>query len=646
MPEQIKRYPVQQNTATFRPNTVDLEARTVEIVFTTGEAGLRYDYWDDKNYIEELRVDNESIRPDRLNKGLSILDSHNRYGGVGSVLGVTENWRIEDGALIGTARFSKNQEAVFNDVADGILRHVSLGYRVHEWNIKAATADGEIERRTAVDWEALELSIVPVSFETANGMRQLERSGSQKLYNVKISGDTKMPDNNTRDDIQPEPVQVENINTTQTEQAPEDVRKLLPSYMEAARAAGLDSQFAVDAFAQGKTIDEFRADVIAEMGKRNSPEKIKTHAAPQGRKDEGETLVRSAGEFLAHRAGVKGAELTEGARQFSGMTLLDMARELLQRQGVTTRGLSSAGIAQRAFHSTSDFPLLLENVMNKNLLGAYQESPRTFLPLGRRTTVNDFRAKHTYRMGDAPDLLKLNEHGEYQGGTFSESGETYAIDTFARKIGFTRQMLVNDDMSALDRIPAMFGQAGARLESDLVWGMILSWDFANNVAKATKTSDGVDLFHASHNNLATTGSALSKDGLSLLRQLGRKQKTLDGKMMNATYDWLAVPSELETVAEDLLLPSLMAASIAEQPIRTKMGLIVEPRIDVLGGAAYFAFSSLLDTFEYAYLSGEQEMYTEINHHTDIDGLEVKVRKDFGCGIVDYRGMAKATGASK
>jgi len=53
---------------------------------------------------------------------------------------------------------------------------------------------------------------------------------------------------------------------------------------------------------------------------------------------------------------------------------------------------------------------------------------------------------------------------------------------------------------------------------------------------------------------------------------------------------------------------------------------------------------MMDTFEYAYLSGEEEMYTEVINSTDVDGLEVKVRKDFGAGLIDSRGMAKAVGA--
>src|SRR5699024_7681927 len=120
----------------------------------------------------------------RLDKGLSVIDSHNRWAGIGGVLGVTEGWRIESGQLVGTVRFSKKHQDVFDDVEDGILRHVSLGYRIHEWNIKKAKDEPEL--RTAVDWEPLELSIVPVSFETTNGMRSAD-SGKEKTFPVKMT---------------------------------------------------------------------------------------------------------------------------------------------------------------------------------------------------------------------------------------------------------------------------------------------------------------------------------------------------------------------------------------------------------------------------------------------------------------------------
>jgi len=188
MPAKKQKMPTLHGTAKFKPETVDRENMTVEMVFTTGEAGIRQGWWSDP-YEESLEVSESAIRSERLNKGLSLLDSHDRYAGIGGVLGITEEWRIEDGALVGTCRFSKNQQPVFDDVADGILRHVSLGYRIHEYLITKPTKEGQIEKRKAIDWEPLELSIVPVSFETANGTREAERSAETELNEVKLTAE-------------------------------------------------------------------------------------------------------------------------------------------------------------------------------------------------------------------------------------------------------------------------------------------------------------------------------------------------------------------------------------------------------------------------------------------------------------------------
>ena len=71
---------------------------------------------------------------------------------------------------------------------------------------------------------------------------------------------------------------------------------------------------------------------------------------------------------------------------------------------------------------------------------------------------------------------------------------------------------------------------------------------------------------------------------------------------------------------------------------------IEPRLAVVSATAYLAFTRMIDAFEYAYLAGEEGMYTEVNTSTDVDGMEVLVRKDFGAGYVDERGAVRSPGA--
>lgn len=656
----------------IRPETVNLENRTVEVVFTTGQEGQRW-HWDIGYYLESLEVSTSAIREERLKKGLSVIGDHATYAGIRNVFGITEQYRIENGELVGTVRFATDEESdtVFKKVADGILRHFSLGYIVHRYEAILNAGDG-LDTYMATDWEPTELSIVAVSFETNNGVRarECEKPAPESLFplTIAITGeDTTMKFRNMflkyRDPASgdgdpagggnaPAPAPV--VNRAAADPAPAPVtapvvaptpvaadRGLMATFSANARAAGFDDAHAIVAFARGITVEQYNQELLQAMSQRSQSNTPQVPLAADNRADHKEQERGLIVTSILARNGM--AEATSDTRKFNGATLLELARHVMGHQGF----MNPLELSKRAFQSTSDFPLILENVMNKSLSAGYAETPRTFLDLGRRGSVNDFRAKHTYRMGDAPSLLPLGENGEYQSGTISEAKESFFIDTYARTIGFSRKMLINDDMGALTNVPRSFGQAGSRLESDVVWGLLLNYNFRTNSAANFKMADGKAFFHADHKNLLTAGagSALSETSLSTLRMLGRKMRTLDGNFMNIMWNTLVVPEELETTAEKLLVNSILATQTSNtNSFQGKYGFRIEPRLSVVSQTAWMAFTNMIDAFEYAYLAGEEGMYTEVNTSTNVDGLEILVRKDFGAGYVDERGAARSPGA--
>jgi hypothetical protein len=200
--------------------------------------------------------------------------------------------------------------------------------------------------------------------------------------------------------------------------------------------------------------------------------------------------------------------LSEPARDWRGLSLIEMARTLLETAGERPRGLSRDEIATRALHSTSDFPAILAAVTGKTLRAAYEAAPRTFMPIARRTSAADFKQIHRLQLGEAPQLEKVNESGEFKRGTIGEAKESYRVETWGKVIGITRQVIINDDLDAFTRVPALFGTSAATLESDIVWGIVI-----DNPAMA----DTNPLFHASHKNLAGTGTALDVPSLGKAR---------------------------------------------------------------------------------------------------------------------------------
>lgn len=153
--------------------SVDAEKRTADLIFSTGAAVDRFDFWSGKRFREVLSMDPAHVRLDRLNGGAPLLDAHSAYS-VGDVLGAVQpnTARIAKGQGLATVRFSKRAdvEPIFQDVADGIIRSVSVGYRVYKFQ-EETPKDGGTPTRTAIDWEPYEISMVPMPADTGARVR-------------------------------------------------------------------------------------------------------------------------------------------------------------------------------------------------------------------------------------------------------------------------------------------------------------------------------------------------------------------------------------------------------------------------------------------------------------------------------------------
>jgi HK97 family phage prohead protease len=151
----------------FTPRTTDDEARTVELVASTGAGVPRVDM--EGPFLEVLSLERSAIDLSRVD-GMPLLDSH-RQDGVGRVLGVARSVRIESGQLIVTVEFSERADPVWEDVKRGIIRNVSIGYTVDRF---ADSAGAQGRTRTATKWTLMEVSLVPVGADAGAQTRELK----------------------------------------------------------------------------------------------------------------------------------------------------------------------------------------------------------------------------------------------------------------------------------------------------------------------------------------------------------------------------------------------------------------------------------------------------------------------------------------
>lgn len=679
--------------AEVRSASFDAADNTVDVIWTTGASVRRYSWRDGVYYQEILEVTPEAVRLDRLNAGAPFLNTHADWD-LSDVIGavVPGSARIADGKGFAKVKLSSAPEdaGIVQKIRDGIIRNISVGYAIHRVE-KTVNGDGADEEWRVVDWEPLEISAVPVPADAGSQIRK----DKQELMPCEFVAIRNEPDNATgatmEDALSDLTASVENIeadteiNTTEgAKVATNEVdTRAAPAGVDAdaaARAAENAARKAVEAERTraskiteladkhgardlgheyvngGKTVEEFRAALLDHLASKEV--KVDSNVRAVVGTEHVEKRAKVIESVLMHRVDPVANQLPDGAGEFRGASLIDLARDVLEASGVSTRGMSKMEIASEALaqrsggmHSTSDFTVILGNTVNRTLRAAYEASGQTFRPLVRETFVSDFRDVTRAQLGEAPKLEKVNESGEFKRGTIGEGSEKYRVTTFGKIVGITRQALINDDLGAFTRLAQMFGVQAAQLESDLVWGELLS---------NPNMGDGTALFHASHNNLASA-AAFAEAPLGKMRAAMAKQTGIDKKtVLNIRPSYVIVPMDLEIAALKLLQSAYTPAKTddAVAGVIRNLTPISEPRLDnglvhpVTGGniagssTAYYlaAAPGATDTIELAYLDGNRGVYTESKMGFNTDGVEIKVRMDAGAKVIDWRAFQKNAGA--
>jgi hypothetical protein len=413
----------------------------------------------------------------------------------------------------------------------------------------------------------------------------------------------------------------------------------------------LPESFADRLIREGATVPDARTAVIAELA-RNQPAVSQTVVALPGG-DGLERMHKGITNALLHRIAPSTYPLDEGGRDWRSFPLLEIGRQCLEARGVRTRGMgklelaaASLGLAPSStmhregphgFLAVSDFPSLLATIGRVTLTAGYQAAPRTFPPWTRQGTLPDFRIATRVSLGLGPKFLPVPEHAEYERGNLAASAQPVKLDTFGRILAFTRQAMINDDVGMFSRIPQMFGNAAAQMESDTVYGIL--------IGNPTMV-DGVPIFHANHGNLMVA-SAITIASMALARTAMLTQKSPDGQFLSIRPAFLIVGPQQEVYALQFMAPLTIVGAVGNvvPEAYKQMKLVVEPRIT---GADWYlaADPAQIDTIEYNYLEGSPSggPFLETREGWDIDGQEYKAREEFGAAAIDYRGLVHNPGA--
>lgn len=334
-----------------------------------------------------------------------------------------------------------------------------------------------------------------------------------------------------------------------------------------------------------------------------------------------------------------GLEAEEKDNRYNGFTMQELARASLHDRGIVASGDRMAMVGMAFTHSTSDFGYILQDVAHKSMLKGYEEAEESFEKFTSKGRLSDFRPAKRVDLGTFGNLDVVPEGAEYKYGTIGDTGEEIVLATYGKLFSITRQAVINDDLQAITRIPRLMGRAAIRTVGDLVFAVL---------SGNPKMSDGTDLFHNSHKNIATA-AALSVASIGEAMAKMRTQK--DGKAtLNIAPKYLLTSVANELAARSLLLAEFDPAGVdarVPNPIRGRLDVVSDPRLDedAFSGASFMlANQAMHDTLEVAYLDGNDKPFIEQEQGFTVDGAVFKVRIDAGVAPLSWRTMVKMPAA--
>lgn len=155
----------------------DVEKRTVELAFSSEfEGGNRW------FGIEVLDHSPGAVQLDRLRDSGALLVHHNWDDQVGVVESVEIGADRVGRAVVRFGQSPRAQE-IFQDIVDGIRKHVSVGYRVLEAKLRETREDGT-DVYLITRWEPYEISIVPVPFDPTVGVGRSQENPQEAAKNA------------------------------------------------------------------------------------------------------------------------------------------------------------------------------------------------------------------------------------------------------------------------------------------------------------------------------------------------------------------------------------------------------------------------------------------------------------------------------
>jgi hypothetical protein len=318
----------------------------------------------------------------------------------------------------------------------------------------------------------------------------------------------------------------------------------------------------------------------------------------------------------------------------------------------------------RAAFSTVSLPGLLSNIANKVMLDRYNAVDQAWQRFCKKGVLNDFKPHYRYRMTEDFKFKPVGPDGQLSNVQLGEQAYQIQAGTEGAIITLSRQMIVNDDMSAFADLPARFGIGAGEGIAETVYTPLLNNPSTVEDAQANPPQTPVAFFSSGHKNyLDGAGTQFGFAGLSALYNQFLLQTKPNGRPLNVEPKILVVPTQLKLAAIALMKQTPLIASIATTGSKST----VTSSYNVLGelfevvssqylsstafntnalATAYYLFADpmLLPAIEVGFLNGiEQPVIERGEPNFEVLGIRFRAFLDWGVALEDFRGAAYSKG---
>ena len=683
MPEKRPQFTTRTIKGGYRLATLNEADRSVEFTATTSDKVRVFD-WESWRVIDEVLLMGGRVDPP--NGQVPLLDTHDNST-VDKQLGSARDIRTEGQATVVRVCVSSTRDDVFTKIKEGHLTDSSVGYDIKEFAMLKEGESGQYEGltitgpcRVVTAWELMELSLCPIGADPAAKARANMKEGKMPktvgkkgrmeatpeeqqqledelaavvedavegataeaeaeiaaILDDAVDGSAAGEDE-TRSEEEEEETRADNEEKEDQEErsrrsAALGERRRIQEINELCRAFKISEGLREAMINQGRSADQARKAVTKVMLKRyqSGPG---FYGSVRVTNDERENFKARALDSLLMRAGKKVEKPAEGARELQGYTLRELARECLRRAG-RREPANVIDMVGRAL-TTTDLPILLTEASNRSMLEGFQEANETWPLWTGEGSTNDFREITMVDAGIDNTLEEIGEHDEYTYTKMAEEAEKARVVTYGVMFAMSRQAIINDDLNALTGIPSRMGAGANKKVGDAVYGVLIA-----NSAMA----DGQALFSAAHHNLLTGGGVPDVTKLGAADTAMGLQKDMMGNRLNIRPEYFLAPVSLRVAAETFFNSELIGT--ADQPnIRNIYDgafiRIYEPRLDDDSRENWYLAGPRHMGVRVLYLNGIKEPYMETKEGWNIDGVEHKVRFDFGVKAVSWRGLIRS-----